>query len=425
MAEQEIAVGDALEVLRTLPDGCAHAVVTDPPYDLTAQSRKGSPRQLADNPYGRHRLGADRKGFMGKTWDGEGVAFRPEVWAEVLRVLRPGGHLLAFGGSRTYHRMACAVEDAGFEIRDSIAWIYGTGFPKSLDAERAGAGPEWAGWGTALKPAIEPVVVGRKALEGTVAECLRLYGCGAINVDGCRIAGAYETRDRDTDGGNSMFGLGAGGGAFVPAEGRWPANVVFSHAEGCERVGAKVVKSSAHYPTSRGPGGLSTSGHAGQEGLEERASGEEVVEEWRCVPGCQVAALDEQSGQLKSGANPTRRGSDKFRGIYNAFEGQRECRAARGEDRGGASRFYYCAKASKSERGEFNTHPTVKPVELMRWLVRLVAPPGALVIDPFSGSGTTGVACALEGFDFLGIEREEEYAEIARRRLAAAQAEVG
>lgn len=363
--------GDSLEVLRTAKDSSVDACVTDPPYLL---------------------------GFMGKRWDApDNVAGRPEIWTEVLRVLKPGGHLLCFGATRTHHRVWSAIEDAGFEIRDTIMWMYGTGFPKSHDiakgidkalgAEREvvgsrsgtgnqkmcggtkGFGPvveittpatpeaaQWQGWGTALKPAHEPICVARKPLVGTVAANVLEHGTGGINIDGCRIAAQKGDEPLRWAHGRSMGYHGAedrGPCEALTSPGRWPANVC----------------------------------------LDEEAA----------------AMLDEQSGTLKNGGQnaTSRTGGYQEAGAPTRFAG----------DSGGASRFFYCAKASKAERGPGNTHPTVKPTELMRWLVRLVTPPGGIVLDPFCGSGTTGVAARLEGMHFVGIEREAEYAALAKERI--------
>lgn len=337
-----VAAGECIAVMRGMADCSVHAIVTDPPYGL---------------------------GFMGKGWD----ALPPgREWAEeCLRVLRPGGHLLAFGGTRTYHRLACAVEDAGFEIRDCLAWLYGSGFPKSHNLK-----DEWDGWGTALKPAHEPIVMARKPLIGTVAANVLEHDTGALNVEACRVAttddlngGAYSAERKPSDsewvahGGTIHSSTGR---EYEQPAGRWPANVL----------------------------------------LDPEAA----------------ALLDEQTGELTSGANPRRRGADTTRAAYGEFGGQEKCAAPRGIDSGGASRFFYVAKASSRERNagleDRNVHPTVKPVKLMRWLVRLVTPPGGTVLDPFAGSGTTGCACVLEGFDFIGVEREEEYVDLANARIA-------
>lgn len=312
------------------------------------------------------------------------------AWAcEALRVLKPGGHLLAFGGTRTYHRLACAIEDAGFEIRDSIHWMYGSGFPKSHNLDGA-----WKGWGTALKPAHEPIVVARKPLIGTVAANVERFGVGALNIDGCRIetldnlnGGAYSANGAVRHDGTENWRYKRTGeaGAYKAPSGRWPANVILD-----EDAAAELDAQS----------GLSTS-KAGRPRVGQHGNG------W---------------GMTRTGAE------------YG--------------DNGGASRFFYCAKASRAERelgldnlttrtrnrvnpGGLeheprwaptqvkNHHPTVKPITLMRYLVRLVAPSGSTILDPFLGSGTTAIACALENMNCLGIEREPEYVAIARTRVAS------
>lgn len=367
--------GDCLDVLRSMPDNSVDSIVTDPPYGLS---------------------------FMGKKWDYDVPDV--DVWAECLRVLKPGGHLLSFAGARTQHRMAVRIEDSGFELRDMVtflydtnetaqaliesltpeqlklldatfgrdsmlAWTYGSGFPKSLDVSKAidkAAGVEreryerpafggafsddggttygttisndpstdsakkWQGWGTALKPALEPITVARKPFKGTVAANVLAHGTGALNIDGCRVptgdnlnGGAYSGTGRK----NPYFrSLDAGAGTYEQPLGRWPANLIHDDSE-------DVV---AMFPDDK-------------------------------------------------------------------------------------SRFFYCAKASKKDRGNGNKHPTVKPVELMRYLCCLVTPPDGIVLDPFMGSGSTGKAAVLEGFHFIGIERESEYVEIARARIAEAQ----
>lgn len=448
--------GDCLEKLAELEPGSVDAIVTDPPYGL----------EFMGEEWDRLAVGKPRKGAAA----GSAMQAWHRQWAEpAFRVLRPGGHLLAFGGTRTYHRLTCALEDAGFEIRDSIMWLYGTGFPKSLDVSKAidaaaGARREkigtrcagvrargekdrhtvgasravevditapatpdaaqWEGWGTALKPAHEPIVFARKPLIGTVAQNVLEHGTGAINVNACRIGSESTERKRT---GND-FGLVNDDGWETPGTngsvaGRWPANVVFSHLEECEQVGRVKVKSDGHFPSARGAGGISTHGHDGQDGLAERHTSGETMEAYKCAPGCPVAALDEQSGMLVSGANPVRRHSDKFRGTYGDFAGQANASPQRGTDRGGASRFFYCSKPSRAERNAglsdllINDHPTVKPIGHLRWLVRLVTPPGGRVLDLFLGSGSTGCAAVLEGFDFIGVERDERYSAIAKARI--------
>ena len=368
--EYSIVNADCRELLGRMRPECVDAFVQDPPYGLS---------------------------FMGKGWDH--AVPGPEYFAAQLRVAKPGAHLVAFGGTRTYHRLTCAIEDAGWELRDCLCWLYGSGFPKShnLKGERAG-------WGTALKPAWEPIILARKPLKGTVAANVLEHGTGAMNIDGCRVAtdddlngGAYSTGDRDR--GGSAWGNGEGGGVMAGAQadyaqpaGRWPANVVLDPEAG--------------------------------------------------------AILDAQTGELKAGVAVKR---NKGTAASPLFQGGLHGTGASADvgygGTGGASRFFYCAKASKSEReagledftpqivndgretsidnvyqrGDTkrrNTHPTVKPLALMRWLVRLVTPPGGLVCDPFCGSGSTGCAAVAEGFNFLGIDREPEFVRLADARVA-------
>jgi len=404
--------GDCLEVLKTFPDNSVEAVVTDPPYGLA---------------------------FMGKKWDYDVPSVA--IWKEVLRILVPGGHLLSFGGTRTYHRMVVNIEDAGFEIRDQVQWIYGQGFPKSLDISKAidkAAGAErevvgsklgqhgyslaenkadrvrygqftdaasecavtapttpeakqWSGWGTALKPANEPIVLARKPLsESTVAANVLKWGTGGLNIDATRIG----TEQIKINGGG-VFPEG-GGCTWKPVntthQGRFPANVIFDDVAG--------------------------------------------------------EVLDEQTQHLHGAGSKRPGGQAKQKNDGALFGvGNHEGNGMRFGDAGGASRFFYCAKASKSERnkgletstaqvttdgrekpidnpflrGETerkNHHPTVKPVALMEYLIKLITPPNGIVLDPFMGSGTTGIACKNLGIEFVGIEREQEYFEIAQKRTA-------
>ena len=372
-----VLLGDCLELLAAVEADSVDATVTDPPYEL---------------------------GFMGKKWDSTGIAYSTDLWSRVLRAMKPGAHLVAFGGSRTYHRMACAIEDAGFEIRDSLMWLYGTGFPKSLNLP--------GGIGTALKPAHEPIVLARKPLMGTVLANVLLHRTGALNIDAARTPGTPGTpgtlADRaDATHSHSMSGPKRSMGASYrravergDITGRWPANVL----------------------------------------LDEAAA----------------EMLDRQTGELQSGfmsAGTLREGGQAVALGY--FSGIASVDGTYG-DAGGASRFFYTAKPSRSERdaglddleprtagqatgredgsaamrsprtgagrssegGVRNHHPTVKPVAVMEWLVDLVAPPGGLVLDPFVGSGTTGVAAVRRGRSFVGMEREAEYVEIATRRIA-------
>ncbi len=366
-------LGDCVEVMRTLPDSSVDAIVTDPPYEL---------------------------GFMGKSWDASGIACNVGMWREALRVLKPGGHLLAFSGSRTYHRMVVAIEDAGFEIRDQVMWVYGSGFPKSRNiAEQDMGGEEaarWEGWGTALKPAHEPICVARKPLVGTVAANVLQFGPGALNIDACRVhgddaqGGAYTVKRLKTG-----ATLNATGGNWRPEgndaavfhgemkPGRWPANIIHDGSE-------EVV---ALFPAEAG-----------------------------------------QQAALKT------RNSDNMRNTFGDFAGTANAEFTPHDARGSAARFFYCAKASRKDRNEGvassdapavaneatmrdwparngNYHPTVKPTDLMAYLARLVTPPGGLVLDPFMGSGSTGKACMREGFRFIGIDMTPEYVAIARARI--------
>lgn len=361
-------LGDSKTILPTIPPASIDAIVTDPPYEL---------------------------GFMGKAWDGSGIAYDVSLWRECLRVLKPGGHLLAFGGSRTYHRMACAVEDAGFEIRDQIMWVFGSGFPKSHNL----AG-EWDGWGTALKPAHEPIVVARKPLIGSVAENVATFGTGALNVGGCRVPGTPSpTRfdpARHAHDGWRMTATGAQCAANASPLGRWPANLIHDGS----------VEVRAAFPDASGQ-------QAAVTGNEPTANG--------------------FSGAVK----------------YSGMLGRVESSRPRIESDRSAARFFYCAKASRRDRNEGcddlpdreggmtsntsgqhitrrdgwrpepvkNNHPTVKPTELMRYLCRLTTPPNGTILDPFAGSGSTLKAAIQEGFRCIGIEREADYFEIARRRV--------
>jgi DNA modification methylase len=346
--------GDCRDVLRDLPPASVHAVVTDPPYEL---------------------------GFMGRAWDASGIACSVDLWREVLRVLKPGGYLLSFGAPRTAHRMACAVEDAGFEIRDTVTWHYASGFPKSLNLP--------GGLGTALKPASEPITVARKPLARTVAQTVLAHGTGALNIDGCRVpttedlnGGAYAKDPAGRWDGEGSWRYSPGGaGEYLQPTGRWPSNVVFSHAPECG-------------PDDGDP----------------------------CVEGCPVAELNIQSGVLRSGGGD--RGTTSRDGLMGPDSDRgRRTRYARDADEGGASRFFptfrYQAKAPASERPKVDgvAHPTVKPLALMRWLVRLVTPQGGTILDPFAGSGTTIEAAMLEDRRVIGIEQDGSYLPLIEARV--------
>ena len=359
--------GDMLDVLPALPAESIHAVVTDPPYHLTSIVKRFGASDAAPAQEGTDGLFArSSRGFMGKQWDGGDLAFRPETWAAVKRVMKPGAHLVAFGGTRTFHRMASAIEDAGFELRDTLMWLYGTGFPKSHNQHG-----EWEGWGTALKPAWEPIILARKPLAGTVTANVHAHGSGALNIGGCRIGDEVRVAAFTSLAPCHGNALGAAGTAEARRGtqgepktyvGRWPANVLH---DGSDEVEAAFAK------------------------------------------------FGERPGQL--GSSSTNPGKSKTRGIYGAMGHAETPMQPRG-DTGTASRFFYAAKASKADRAG-SAHPTVKPVALMRWLVRLVTPPGGIVLDPFAGSGTTAAAAAEEGFGSVLIEREPEYQADIRRRF--------
>jgi site-specific DNA-methyltransferase (adenine-specific) len=361
MERVNLMPGDCLEILSGLDAESFDACVTDPPYHLTSIVKRFGADNAAPVKAGVYARSST--GFMGKKWDGGDVAFDPETWRAVYRVMKPGAHLLAFGGTRTYHRMACAIEDAGFEVRDAIQWLYGSGFPKSHNIGE--------GWGTALKPACEPIVLARKPLsESTIAANVLKWGTGAINVDGCRVEGVPPSVPQpafNSPTGN-VYGFKTGegrNGEMSAASGRWPANVIH---DGSDEVVA---------------------------GFPETTSG---------------ALTRSETARAEVGHN----------GIYGRFNGAPDGKHFAGSE-GSAARFFYTAKADSDDRLG-SKHPTVKPVDLIQYLVRLVTPKGGLVLDPFAGTGTTGEACIREGMRATLIEREEEYQADIRRRLKLAMA---
>ena len=332
--------GDNINLLKQLESNSVDSVVTDPPYGLS---------------------------FMGKKWDYDVPSV--DFWIEVLRVLKPGGHVLSFGGTRTYHRMVVNIEDAGFEIRDQIMWLYGSGFPKSHNLGKKIK--KWDGWGTALKPANEPIVLARKPLsEKTVVDNVLKYGTGVLNIDGCRIgteeklsSGRHITGDQK---GPSGYKTTNRSEYKQNSKGRWPANVL----------------------------------------LDEDAA----------------QVLDEQSGNSIS--RPHKNKTTGKSGIFNSSNNEA---FSQYNDSGGASRFFYIAKASKRERNaglddeqKTNHHPTLKPIKLMQYLIKLITPPNGVVLDPFMGSGSTGIACKNLGFNFIGMELDKEYYKIAEKRIEGA-----
>jgi site-specific DNA-methyltransferase (adenine-specific) len=401
----EILHGDCVPMMGDMAPESVDSIVTDPPYDLTSMTKRfGAPDAKPPGPSSDGRFTRLAKGFMGQTWDGTGVAFSPLTWAAAYRVLKPCGHVLAFGGTRTHHRMMCAIEDAGFEIRDTMVyWSYGTGFPKSLNLD--------GGLGTALKPAFEPIVMARKPLAGSVKANVDRYGTGALNIDECRIGFADEADERESKDKNRHADFGSGArvnqvygadtrrradGGNYDASGRWPANVL----------------------------------------LDEEAAAE----------------LDRQSGESKSNGGMWH-GQGQANQIYGVLKDVPSAGDGGYGDVGGASRFFFVAKPDRAERdtglyglrhhaggeltgradgsagtrspragsgrtnGGRNTHPTVKPVKLLQHLVSLVTPKGGLVLDPFLGSGTTIMAALRCGRRAIGIEQSAEYVEIAKRRI--------
>lgn len=377
--------GDMLAILPTLDADSVHAVVTDPPYHLTTGKPGGSGMASVNpnSPAGRAMIGT---GFMGMAWDGGDIAIRPETWAEVYRVLKPGGHLLAFGGTRTQHRMACAIEDAGFEIRDTLCWLYGSGFPKSHNLSG-----DWQGWGSALKPAYEPIIMARKPLIGTIAANVLAHGCGGINIDGCRVGDFTNTREAGTDRYNQAnYEQGYRPDAYQKGSRARPArtpNQIYGAGKGTN------LTASPHNETGRWPANVVHDGS------------DEVM--------AAFAAYGERSvsGSAKNGTVSKARAGGE---IFTSERGQGQLH----NDSGTAARFYYCAKASAADRAG-SKHPTVKPLALMSWLVKMITPPGGTVLDPFSGSGTTLLAADRAQFNAIGIEQSAEYIADIHRRLNA------
>jgi site-specific DNA-methyltransferase (adenine-specific) len=362
-----ILTGDCRERMAELDADSIDSVVCDPPYHLTSiVKRFGSATAAPAKAGATGAFARASRGFMGQTWDGGDVAFDPETWAAVYRVLKPGAHLVAFSGTRTYHRMACAIEDAGFEIRDQLAWVYGSGFPKSHNQP--------GGWGTALKPAWEPICLARKPLIGTVAGNILTHGTGALNIDGCRI----EAEE---------------GANFAR-----PVSHTGIH-EGWDR------------PWKHDPEALA----------RERIKRDEIERKAATLGRWPANIIHDGSDEVLAGfpesdLTRTPRGGTGRGGIWAETEGGAPAGVDYG-DSGSAARFFYCAKATTAERGEGNNHPTVKPVDLMRWLVRLVTPKGGTVLDPFMGSGSTLIAADAEQLHAIGCELSPDYAAIAERRI--------
>lgn len=516
----ELLNGDSADWLKTLPENSIDSLVTDPPAGISFMGKTwdtptgygysdGADRvaapptvNLGRNPTcqtcgGRKRAGPATKGCSCETpkWNDLELRVRDReafigqmlpIFEECHRVMKPGAHGLVWALPRTSHWTTTALEDAGFEIRDVVMHLFGTGFPKSLDVSKAidkaaGADREvigydedyarrnvngkwgvglsgddntqvraavkpitlpatvaakkWEGWGTALKPAAEHWILVRKPLNGTVAANVLEFGTGAINIDVSRIGGAWENPSAGAGAGyeahntpDRKYGENLGGIVATPhPSGRFPANVVFTHHEDCKLIGTKKVKSDGPpkdepyevertkdqrdgYGTGKGMSNTPTVHGFGD------ADGTETVEAWECVDGCPIKLLDEQSGvtsarkaavqQHASTPNKSMRGGNQARVVSISADAG-----------GGASRFYYCAKAPKRDKGVTNNHPTVKHTALMNYLITMITPPEGVVLDPFMGSGSTGVAALKAGFGFVGIEKDPGYFNIAQDRI--------
>lgn len=495
--------GNNIDLLKHYPDNYFDAVVTDPPYGLGKEPiAEEVMKDWVEKGY--HEIGGS--GFMGKEWD----AFIPQpvFWKEVFRVLKHGGHVLAFYGTRTYDWGVMSMRFAGFEVRDCIQWVYGSGFPKShnigkaidklegnerveIEGGRIAASlgnshtlsggkannlykytkgnSSFEGFGSALKPANEPIVLARKPLEKglSIAENVLKWGTGGINIDGCRIGFKNEADYKESTQKNQHADFGTkpinnntvyGDYSMVQPknyqpEGRFPANLILTHHPKCELKGLKKVGTGKD-------GGYNYEGNVYEvEGFVPKNSpnansnyGQETIEHWECHENCPIRIMDEQSGESKSRIGKER-GTFK-KGLFANSDFNKV--GTEHNDSGGASRFFYVAKASKSERNNGlngfdnkppmyeshrsnyentkgietpyagagrtgndnrNNHPTVKPVKLMQYLVRMITPPNGIVLDPFCGSGTTGIACKLEGFEFVGMEQDAEYCKIAEARI--------
>lgn len=473
----EVINGDNINKLKNYPDNYFDSVVTDPPYGL---GKEPNAAELMKDwiEHGYHEI--EGKGFMGKEWD----AFVPQpiFWQEVFRVLKPGGHVLAFYGTRTYDWGVMAMRFAGFEVRDCIQWLYGSGFPKSHNISKAldkmegaerevigeqvipykdknrsvlqpkdgwnnnsmktkfditapstDAAKQWDGWGTALKPANEPIVLARKPLEKglSIAENILKWGVGGINIDASRIKHNEEIKTMKPQQEYNKF-FGQGGRHEETTElkgsGRFPANIILTHHEDCVCKGTKKVKGMIDKPTNRTKkgntwneqtsGGLRKDMPKNSGGFADE-DGNETVENWDCHEDCPIRILDEQSG-----------GASRFFYVAKACKSERNKGLDGFEEKRSSAYGYEICLGEKGE-GMFkdrnpikqNFHPTVKPIKLMQYLVKMITPPNGIVLDPFCGSGSTGVACKLDGFNFVGIEQDLEYTKIAEARIKNTQIE--
>ena len=513
--EYKVICGNNVDLLKIFPDNHFDSIVTDPPYGL-GKEPIASDLMKDWIEKGYHEISGS--GFMGKEWD----AFVPQpiFWKEVFRVLKPGGHVLAFYGTRTYDWGVMAMRFAGFEVRDCIQWLYGSGFPKSHNISKAldkmeGAEREvgklkfkggtqlgvinddswkpkdvyetysatesakqWDGWGSALKPANEPIVLARKPLEKglSIAENILKWGVGGINIDASRIGSVTENdpnhrkptniQHGSYDNTKNVYGNSLNGRPIenLNPQGRFPANIILTHHEDCECKGTKKVKAIKGGRIGNKNGAYSGIGAVGfskefskGDGGYGDENGQEELENWDCHEDCPIRILDEQSGVRKSEIAVKRNLDGRTYNENQNWGLKAQKRQDFGYmDKGGASRFFYVAKASKSERnkglngfeikqtigggGTYNEdagakygsikaegknfHPTVKPIKLMQYLVKMITPPNGIVLDPFCGSGTTGVACKLDGFQFVGLEQDPEYFRIAEARINNMEVEI-
>ena len=432
---------DCLEALKALPDCSIDAVVTDPPYGLNAMKSKDVAECLVAWASGETWEPRGR-GFMGKSWDA--WVPPPELWREVHRVLKPGGHALVFAGSRTQDLMSVALRLAGFEVRDTVQWLYGNGFPKSLDVSKAlkdhPQAREWEGWGTALKPAYEPAILVRKELDGTVANNVLEHGVGGLNIEGGRFADPPPPRKGLVPRTRGFVGIKSA--ELIPAQppsplGRYPSNVILDEPASAaltEQAGdvSRFFYTSKALKPAYEPAILVRKELDGTVANNVLKDGTGAINIDACRFGdtssLKVSTRKAHNGfdgkSFKANARTTR---PHLAGRYPTNVLLDElASAALTEQASDVSRFFYTSKPSKKEREagldatggqRANVHPTVKPIDLMRYLCRLITPPNGTVLDPFMGSGSTGCAAALEGFDFVGIEREAEYFEIAQRRI--------
>jgi len=442
--------GDCIEIMRAMDSNSIDSIVTDPPYNLS---------------------------FMNKKWDTVGVSQKFQKWTqnwaeEAFRVLKSGAWMLVFGGTRTYHRMVSGVEDAGFEIKDQIDWIYGGGFSKSYNISkgfdkqagierevvgkrksrggRTGKNPyqsedsnfneegseiditapatelakRWDGWGTALKPAHEPILLAQKPYKGTYCNNIEKYGVGGLNIDECRLFSKgrrTQTKNPNAQKGSGNCYTGSDGKAQIEYDksnkGRFPANIILTHHSECKYKGEKKVKNRSGSVSGDEPSDKTDSTYSNYEKRKKfKAYGEdgtEVIENWDCHSDCPIRVLDEQSGKSSSRQSiVNNKGS-----IWDSGNNEYDLRGH--NDSGGASRFFYCAKTSKKERtidGMIeNKHPTVKPLDLIQYLVKLITPEGAVCLDPFIGSGTTAMACWSLGIYYIGIDKF--HSDLAEERI--------